>query len=149
MTNRTLYTKIFKLLKKRFDIKDICVRFWSGTTKPYHCCPYVVVVDNNGKEHCLTIDDKYHMFNYVYVDKFDKSCYIGSSITSKPKKNVAKWRIIEALFELCQETSIYLIPGYHNMVDMFSINKQHDFIFLGKGSQPETFIIYCELRIQK
>ena len=139
MTNRTLYTKIFNFLKKKFDIKDICVRFWSGRTKPYQCCPYVVVIDNNGKEHCLSIDDKYHMFDYVYVYKFDKGCYRSSSLKSQSKKNVAKWRIIEALFEVCQETSIYMIPGYNHMVDMFSINKQHDFIFLGKGSQLETF----------
>ena len=147
MTNRTLYTKIFNLLKKKFDIKDIYVRFWSYTAKPYPCRPHVVVIDNNGKEQCLTIDDKYHMFDYAYVDKFNKSCYRSSSLKSKPKKNIAKWCIIEALFELCQETPIYMIPGYHNMVDMFNINKQHHFIFLGKGSQPETFIIYCELRI--
>ena len=119
--------------------------FWSDSTKPYKCRPYVVVIDNNGKEHCLTIDDKYHMFDYVYVDKFEKGCYSSSSPKSKPKKNIAKWRIIEALFELCQETSIYLIPGYHNMVDMFSINKQHDFIFLGKGSQLEEVAIKLDL----
>ena len=138
LTDRTLYTKIFNFLIKKFDIKDICVRFWSNTPKPYKCRPYIVVIDNNGKEHCLTIDDKYHMFDYVYVDKFNKGCYRSSSL--KSKKNVAKWRIIKALFELCQETPIYMIQGYHNMVDMFSINKQHNFIFLGKGIQPETFI---------
>ena len=139
MTNRTLYTKIFNFLIKKFDIKDICVRFWSGRATPYKCVPYVVVIDNNEKEHCLTIDDKYHMFDYVYVYKFEKGCYRSSSPKSTPKKNVAKWRIIEALFEICQETPIYMIPGYHNMVDMFSVNKQHNFIFLDKGSQLETF----------
>ena len=72
MTNKTLYTKIFNFLKKKFDIKDICVRFWSGRATPYKCVPYVVVIDNNEKEHCLTIDDKYHMFDYVYVYKFEK-----------------------------------------------------------------------------
>ena len=85
------------------------------------------------------------MFDYAYVDKFEKSCYSSYSPKSKPKKNVEKWRIIEALFELCQETPIYMIPGYHNMVDMFSINKQHDFIFLGKGSQLEEFAIKLDL----
>jgi hypothetical protein len=79
------------------------------------------------------------MFDYVYVNKFEKGCYRSSSPKSKPNKNVAKWRIIEALFELSQETPIYLIPGYHNMVDMFSVNKQHNFVFLDKGSQLETF----------
>lgn len=145
MTNKILYTKIFNFLKKKFDIKDICVRFLSGRATPYKCVPYVVVIDNNEKEHCLTIDDKYHMFDYVYVDKFEKACYRNSSPKSKPKKNVAKWRIIEALFELSQETPIYLIPGYHNMVDMFSVNKQHNFVFLDKGSQLEEFAIKLDL----
>jgi hypothetical protein len=145
MTNRILYTKIFNFLKKKFDLKDICVRFWAGRVESYKCRPYVAVIDNTGKEHCLTIDDKYHMFDYVYVDKFDKSCYISSSPKSKPKKNVAKWRIIEALFEICQETPIYMILGYHNMVDMFSVNKQHNFVFLDKGSQLEEFAIKLDL----
>lgn len=139
MANKTLYTKIFNFLKEKFDIKDICVRFWSGSARSYKCRPYIVVIDNNEKEHCLTIDDKYHMFDYVYVDKFEKGRYRSSSPKSKPKKNVAKWRIIEALFEICQETPIYMIPGYHNMVDMFSVDKQHNFVFLDKGSQLETF----------
>lgn len=139
MTNRTLYTKIFNFLIKKFDIKDICVRFWSGSVTLYKCVPYVVVIDNNGKEHCLTIDNKYHIFDYVYVNKFEKGRYRSSSSKSKQKKNVAKWRIIEALFEICQETPIYMIPGYNNMVDMFNVNKQRNFVFLDKGSQPETF----------
>lgn len=145
MTNRTLYTKIFNFLIKKFDIKDICVRFWSNSSKPYKCRPYVVVIDKNGKEHDLTIDDKYHMFDYVYVDKFERGRYRRSSPKLTPNKNVAKWRIIEALFEICQETSIYMIFGYNDMVDMFSANKQHNFVFLGKGSHLEEFAIKFDL----
>ena len=151
MNNRILLTKAFNDLKDLFNLKDICVTFWSSEhrthqyrTYQYRSRPYLMAITDDDQHIALNVADPYHRFDYAYVDEFDKSKYIPDSPFVEASVSIQPWQIAESLFNIAQQPTIYLFMP--NIDPYYCDEKQY--ILLKKGVQLTEFLVYADLNTQ-
>lgn len=131
MDNKAKYLKAYDALKKKFKLKDFVILFNIGK---YAIRPYLTAIDQNGNRQTIYVDDKFHIVDFAYVDEF-RGRY----------GKVQPWMVAKAMFDLTQQSSIYMISSKSVEDINFNIRKKEDFIILRKGLQLEQFLIDEEL----